>query len=246
MTIIPSIDLKNGKCVRLAQGRDDATREYALDPVSLAAQWEKEGATRIHIVNLDGAFGRGSWNSTIVAEIIGRVGVAIQFGGGLRSLEGIQQALDMGCEKIVLGTIATQDPSMLAEALSRFGPARIIVALDARRGKVVSHGWTRVTGQKLADAALTMKLAGVTEILSTSVAKDGMLLGPDLDLLKEISAIGVNILASGGVSSADDVREIVALGLPAITGIVVGKALYEGRVTLPDLLRACHDGKRKV
>ena len=238
MQIIPAIDLKSGRCVRLRQGRDEATTEYAAEPLAVAREWERQGALRIHMVNLDGAFGRASDNLEVLRAVAHGVRPALQFGGGLRTLESMETAIAAGASKIVLGTVAVDDPDLLRAALARYGPERIIVALDSVGGKVATRGWTVVTDRSALDLALHLFAAGVREVLSTDVARDGMLGGPNLTDLKRLASAGPNILASGGIASVEDVRAIVALGEERITGAIVGKALYEGRVTLPELIEA--------
>jgi phosphoribosylformimino-5-aminoimidazole carboxamide ribotide isomerase len=236
MDIIPAIDLKNGKCVRLKQGRDEETTVYSDNPLEVAGGWRRQGAGRIHLVNLDGAFGRPSENLDILREIAVNVPVRVQYGGGLRSLESMQEALDAGAWKIILGTVAIDNPALLASALDRFGEERIIVALDAVKGKIATRGWRLVHETSLFDFARSLRNSGVKEILFTDVERDGMLTGPDLADLSELASIGFRVIASGGVSSAGDVRAILALQKPEISGVIVGKALYEGKVTLRELI----------
>ena len=235
MLIIPAIDLKNGKCVRLEQGRDDRTTVYAGDPLHVAREWVRQGARRLHLVNLDGAFGRTSANLEIVRTIAGSVDAVIEFGGGLRSIDAIQQAFDAGVDKVVLGTVAVEQPEILSETLKRFGPSRIIVALDGIDGKMATRGWTSVTDIPVVELAGKLQKDGVEEMLYTDIKRDGMLTGPDLQHLGQLSSLGLSLIASGGVSSADDIRTLSSIPL---VGAIVGKALYEKRVTLPELLRA--------
>jgi phosphoribosylformimino-5-aminoimidazole carboxamide ribotide isomerase len=241
MEIIPALDLKSGKCVRLLQGRDDATTEYSDDPVAVAAKWVRDGAKRLHVVNLDGAFGRASKNLEVLRGICQRTEAIVQFGGGLRTLEGMQEALEAGAAKVVVGTVAVESPEVLGAALSRFGEEKIIVALDAVEGRVAVRGWTVISGRSVADLTRELMAKGVREILYTDVKRDGMLSGPDLETLRELGSIGVRVLASGGVSSAVDIQAIARLNRPQIAGVIVGKALYEGRVTLPGLISAARD-----
>lgn len=238
MQIIPAIDLKSGRCVRLRQGADEATTEYAVEPLTMAQEWERQGAQRIHMVNLDGAFGRASDNLEVLRVVAQGVHSAIQFGGGLRALESMDAAIAMGASKLVLGTVAVDDPELLRTALARYGPERIIVALDSVEGKVATRGWTLVTDRSAVDLARVLFEAGVREVLSTDVTRDGMLCGPNLSELKRLASAGPNIIASGGIASVEDVRAIAALAEERITGAIVGKALYEGLVTLPELIKA--------
>jgi phosphoribosylformimino-5-aminoimidazole carboxamide ribotide isomerase len=236
MDIIPAIDLKNGKCVRLKQGRDEETTVYSDNPLDVAGEWNRQGARRIHLVNLDGVFGRPSENLGILRNIASNASARVQYGGGLRSLESMQEAFDAGAWKIVLGTVAIDDPALLAAALDRFGADRIIVALDAVKGKIATKGWRVVSETSLVAYARTLRSSGVLEMLSTDVERDGMLTGPDLATLSELASSGLRVIASGGVSSVGDIRAIRALQKPEISGVIVGKALYEGHVTLRELI----------
>ncbi len=237
MDIIPAIDLKDGKCVRLLQGRDDATTEYSSDPVAVAKRWAELGAAKIHIVNLDGAFGRASGNVDIVRRIVAEVKVGVQFGGGLRSMEDIDAAFGTGVDKLVLGTIAIENKPLLADLLRREGGDRIIVALDASNGKVATRGWTEVTDRPVLDMAKEMEEMGVREALYTDISRDGMMSGPDLVTLRMLAEkTGLGIIASGGVSSKEDVLEVARMGLRGITGVIIGKALYEGKIDLRRIL----------
>ena len=245
MDIIPAIDLKSGKCVRLLQGRDDATTEYSADPVAVAQEWVAQGARRLHVVNLDGAFGRSSKNFEIVKEIVAAVDAKIQFGGGLRSKEAIDHALAAGCDRVVIGTAAVANPVLLQQALSDHGTDRVIVALDASRGKVATHGWQTVSEENVVDCARRVHQFGAGQILYTDISRDGMMNGPDLSTLIALCATGVTIIASGGISSNDDVLSIIALRQPAINGVIIGKALYEKRISLPTLLNQISNAEEK-
>jgi len=238
MLIIPAIDLKGGKCVRLEQGRDDRTTVYSGDPVGTAREWVRQGAGRLHLVNLDGALGRTSANLEIVRRIAASVSAVIEFGGGLRTPEDIQQAIDAGIHKVVLGTVAVESPEVLEEALESLGPSRVIVALDARAGKVATRGWTSVTETPVVSLAARLQAKGVTEVLYTDIERDGMLSGPDLRTMEQLGALGLSLIASGGVSSASDVVALRSACGGALAGVIVGKALYEQRVSLRELLEA--------
>jgi phosphoribosylformimino-5-aminoimidazole carboxamide ribotide isomerase len=237
MDIIPAIDLKNGKCVRLLQGRDDATTEYSSDPVAVARRWQEEGAKRIHVVNLDGAFGRASGNLEIVRRIVEEVDADVQFGGGLRSMEDIDAALGTGAAKLVLGTVAIENKELLADILRRERKERIIVALDASGGKIATKGWTEVTERSVLDVAAEMEAMGVGEILYTDISRDGMMGGPDLMLLRILAEkTGLKIIASGGISNSEDVLTLARSGLQGITAVIIGKALYEGKIDLRKIM----------
>jgi phosphoribosylformimino-5-aminoimidazole carboxamide ribotide isomerase len=195
------------------------------------------------VVNLDGAFGRASENLDVLRRVAGGVASAVQYGGGLRSVEAMETAISAGAGKLVLGTAAVEQPDLLRDALKRFGSGRIIVALDFSEGRVAARGWTVISDMLALDLARSLHQAGVREILATDIARDGMLSGPNLQALQELASAGPELLASGGISSASDVREIRMLAEPRITGVIVGKALYERSVTLPELIRAARVGK---
>lgn len=236
MEIIPAIDLKNGKCVRLRQGEDAATTEYSDDPVAVARDWFAEGAQRLHMVNLDGAFGRSSDHLAILRNVTALGPQSVQYGGGLRSVDAVRRALDAGAAKLVFGTVAVEDPLLFEEMMTLCGPERTIVAVDAKEGKVATRGWTDVTAHDVVAFVQELRRKGVQEVLYTDVARDGMLTGPDTATLLRIAQTGMHVIASGGVSSEDDVRALFELRNEAIAGVIIGKALYERRVTLPALL----------
>jgi phosphoribosylformimino-5-aminoimidazole carboxamide ribotide isomerase len=232
MEIIPAIDVKDGKCVRLLQGREDSGTVYAADPVAAALRWTEEGARRIHVVNLDGAFGRDSKATDILRNIVSLTGVRVQFGGGLRSREAIRSAFEAGASSVVLGTVAFEKGDLFAETLREYGPERVIVAVDALNGNVATRGWKELTGRDVHDAARDLRAAGVREILCTDILRDGMMNGPDLVTLAGLSKSGLSVIASGGVSSLEDVSAII------------GKALYEGKIALRSALALAREGSR--
>jgi phosphoribosylformimino-5-aminoimidazole carboxamide ribotide isomerase len=237
MDIIPAIDLRDGKCVRLLQGSEDNVTEYSDDPVAVAGMWVKQGATRLHVVNLDGAFGRVSRNPDIVSEIARQVNAVIQLGGGLRSMADIESAFGIGCDKVVLGTAAVEDKGLLTSALARYGQDRILVAIDAMNGMVAARGWQSVSNVSVLEFAGQVQRLGVSEVVYTDIIKDGTLSGPDISVVKELTGLGLHTIASGGISSHNDVLVLAALHDPGITGVIIGKALYEKRIDLPELFR---------
>jgi phosphoribosylformimino-5-aminoimidazole carboxamide ribotide isomerase len=236
MHIIPAIDLKGGKCVRLRQGKDDATTEYSADPVGIAREWFAQGAHRLHLVNLDGAFGRASGHLDILRGITALVHPPVQYGGGLRSVDAVEEAFEAGAAKVVLGTVALENPALLKEMMQVREPGRVIVAVDAVKGYVATRGWTSVSSVPAIDLVRRLLDDGVREVLYTDVARDGMLTGPDLSTLEQLASTGMNVIASGGVASVDDVQALLALNNPNISGVIIGKALYERRVSLPELI----------
>lgn len=244
MRLLPAIDLKGGRCVRLIQGRDERTTIYGDDPVAVAAEWVRQGASWLHIVNLDGAFGRASDNLTIVRHIIETTGASVEFGGGLRTEEAVAVAFSLGVRKVVLGTLAFENPAVLARLLHRHGGDRLIVAFDAVNGVIAAKGWTESTGRAVMEGAATMEAAGMCEILYTDVSRDGMLTGPDLVTLQALAAgTKLGIIASGGVASLRDISGLVKLRL---SGIIVGKALYERVFTVTEALRVLEEAGEKV
>jgi len=234
--IIPAIDLKGGKCVRLRQGKDDATTEYSPDPVGVARTWFEQGADRLHLVNLDGAFGRDSGHLDILRSIAGLHSTPVQYGGGLRSVAAVVEAFEAGAHWVVLGTVAVENPSLLKEMMRVGGPEHVIIAVDAVNGDVATRGWTSVSSLSVLDLVRRLMDIGVREVLYTDISRDGMLSGPDLATLDNLAATGMNVIASGGISSEDDVKSLVALKNPNISGVIIGKALYENRVSLPALI----------
>jgi phosphoribosylformimino-5-aminoimidazole carboxamide ribotide isomerase len=237
MDIIPAIDLKNGRCVRLQQGKDESTTEYSADPVAVAVEWVRQGARRLHVVNLDGAFGRASGHLEILRRITAETGAAVQYGGGLRSLEAVHEALEAGAVRVVLGTVAVESPALLQTIVSETGSEQCIVALDTVRGKVSTRGWTQVSDIDVMAAVRQLSSSGVRQILHTDVARDGMLTGPDLDTLETIARTGIGVIASGGVSSLEDIRALLGLQQPSLCGVIIGKALYEKKMTVQEAIR---------
>lgn len=237
MEIIPAIDLKGGHCVRLLQGRDEDTTEYSADPVGTAMEWVRQGAKKLHVVNLDGAFGRASRNIEVLREITAAVSVPVEFGGGLRTRPDVEQAFQAGAAQIVLGTLAIENPMLLQDVLAFHGTDKVIVALDSFQGKVATRGWKQVTEARVLDVARMLEQQGVRTVLHTDISRDGMLTGPDLETLNDLLArTGLDVIASGGVGSRDDIIRLRRLQEKRLIGVIVGKALYEGTIRLPEIL----------
>jgi phosphoribosylformimino-5-aminoimidazole carboxamide ribotide isomerase len=226
--LLPAIDVLEGRVVRLSQGRREAVTIEGGDPVELARRFRSEGASRLHLVDLDGAF---SGRPTL--DLVGRVadagGLPLQVGGGYRSEEAIAAALAAGADRVMVGTAALS-PTFLAGAATRFGDA-LVVAIDVKDGEVAVDGWTKSSGRTPADLAAACAAAGVRRLLVTSTARDGSLAGPDVDLLAEVLQAGVPVIAAGGISSVDDLLRVRDLGCE---GAVAGSALLAGRFTLPE------------
>jgi phosphoribosylformimino-5-aminoimidazole carboxamide ribotide isomerase len=235
--IFPAIDLKGGKVVRLQQGRADAVTVYSDDPVAVAKRWEDEGARYLHVVDLDGAFAGEPRNWDLVQEIIKAVQIPVQLGGGLRCRAHVQEALDMSVTRVVLGTKACDSPDFVSALVDDFGP-RIVVGIDARDGFVAVKGWTEKTKLSAIEFAGQINQLGVANIIFTDVSTDGMLTGPNYPAISSVcAAVKCNVIASGGVASLEDVRRLQHLTeeRPNLVGVIIGKALYDGRVDLKQL-----------
>ena len=238
MLVIPAIDLKNGLCVRLMQGRKSEVTVYNENPVEVAKEFASTGAEMIHVVDLDGAFNEpDSPNRTVVRKIVDAVDVPIEFGGGVRSLEDVQQLCDAGVARIVLGTLAAESPDSLQAFVDQFS-STICVGIDARDGRVMSRGWETSTPVMAIDLARSVADRGVQRIIYTDISRDGMLSGPNVEqTLAVVRAGKVSVTASGGVSSLDDIKRLRDAGEPLLDSVIVGKALYEGKFKLEDAIR---------
>jgi phosphoribosylformimino-5-aminoimidazole carboxamide ribotide isomerase len=237
LQIIPAIDLLGGRCVRLAQGDYDRVSVYGDDPAAVAASFAATGATRVHVVDLDGARAGRPHNRDAVRAIVAAVkDVPVQLGGGMRSLLAVEEALALGVERAILGTAALRDPELVREAARRH-PGRVAVGIDARGGRVAVQGWLETSDVEAAEVARCFADAGVAALVYTEIARDGMGTGPDLAATAALAAqVPIPVIASGGVGSEDDVRR--AASTPGIAGLIIGRALYEGRVSLARALEA--------
>jgi len=234
--IIPAIDLKNGRCVRLLQGKEDQETVYGEDPVETALSFEEQGAEQIHLVDLDGAFRGESKNLEQVERIAQAVKVPIELGGGIRSLNDISRVFDLGVSFVIIGTIAVKNPKILEEAIQKF-ENQLILGLDAKDGKVAVSGWVEVTEFSDEEFANQWKQHGINRVIYTDISRDGMLTGPNLSSLRRMAiATGLKITASGGVSSLDDLKQLVELERDGVDEVIVGKAIYERQL---DLREAC-------
>jgi phosphoribosylformimino-5-aminoimidazole carboxamide ribotide isomerase len=234
MIIYPSIDLRGGKVVRLKEGDPNRQTVFSDNPVETARNWIGQGASWLHMVNLDGAFAEANDNLGIL-EQVARLGVPVQFGGGLRSIDDLARAIEAGAARVVIGTAAVQQPELVDEAIARWGAERVCVGLDARDGKVATHGWQQQTDWTPVEFGRQMAARGVKHALYTDVNRDGGLLGVNVDGTVNLArATGLQVIASGGVGSLDDIRALAASGL--VAGAIIGMALYEGRIQLRDAL----------
>lgn len=242
MLLFPAIDLKEGKAVRLLQGRMEDSTIYSDNPVDLAKEFERQGAEYLHIVDLNGAFTGEPVNDEIIRRIVGSVALKIQVGGGIRTLERIAELIELGVERVILGTIAVKNPDLVAEAVRRYGK-RVIVGIDAKNGLVAVQGWAETTEMKAIDLGKAMKAMGVESVVFTDIARDGMLQGPNLESTVQMAReTGLSVIASGGITTLDDLRnlQIEALKGVALEGAITGKALYSGAFTLKEALEVAH------
>ena len=234
MILYPAIDIQGGKCVRLERGVFSSTTVYGDDPVEMAKKWEEQGAEYIHVVDLDGAQHGAGVNQEVIAKMAKAVKTPIQLGGGIRTMEDIEQALSLGVARVILGTVAIENPLIVKEAVEKYGADKIIVGIDAKDGKVAIHGWETVSSQDAADVCLEMKSYGIKTINYTDIAQDGMMKGPNISATKAlIEETGMDIVASGGVSKIEDLINVKAIGA---AGAIIGVALYLGAIKLPEAL----------
>lgn len=247
MIIFPAIDLRRGRCVRLRQGRAEDETVYGEDPVAVACRWVEQGAEWLHVVNLDGALAeeqtvsgsRLPLNLQRLAEICAAVPeTPIQFGGGIRSLVDLETALQMGATRVILGTVAVQDPDLVMEAIRRVGSERIVIGMDARCGRVAIHGWKQSTYIAATELGRSMHQRGVTRVVYTDITRDGMLTGVNVaDTVALARATGLKVIASGGVASLDDIVQLKDQESVGIEGVIIGQALYTGTVSLPEAVQ---------
>jgi phosphoribosylformimino-5-aminoimidazole carboxamide ribotide isomerase len=237
MLIIPAIDLRGGKVVRLFQGKFNQQKIYSHDPVKVAKHWVRQGAKFLHIVDLDGASCGVSKNLDVLEKIIEQVGVPLEFGGGIRSIEAISKIFSLGVQRVVLGTKAASDAQFLKKAYKKFGE-KIIVSIDAKDGLVCTQGWNRAASKTALDFAKELKKIGFKQLIYTDISKDGTLGGPNILGIKELLKVsGLHVIASGGVSGVGDLLKLKKLKVMGLSGVIIGKALYEGKFTLTEALK---------
>ena len=240
MLVIPAIDLKSGRCVRLSQGRKSAENIYHDDPAAVARKFAASGAKMLHVVDLDAAFGKDNTsNREALESILRTVAVSVQFGGGVRTPEQIRRLIDARVDRVVVGTIAAESTETLLDLAKEFG-SKVCVAIDARNGQVLTRGWETTTELKATDLAKRVAAAGVERIIYTDTVRDGMLTGPNLEQTIAIARESqLHVTASGGISSLDDIKALRDADEPLVDSVIVGKALYENRFSLEDALRVC-------
>lgn len=239
ITIIPAIDLKGGKCVRLRQGLANEETVYSDSPVEMAKHWVRAGGEFLHVVDLDGAFMGHPVHTEVLREICSAIKIPVEIGGGIRTDEDIEKLLATGVCRVILGTRACEHPEELARLVQKFGGGKIAVGIDARAGMVQTKGWVETTGVVAVDLAKKVDAAGVGTIIYTDTARDGMLDGVNaFEMGKICSAVSCNVVASGGVSAVEDIQRLAALNCANLTGAIVGKALYEKTLTIRRLKKA--------
>jgi len=237
MIIYPAIDLKDGQCVRLVQGRAEDKTVYSDNPGAMAGVWQQQGASWLHVVDLDGAFAGHPVNTPAIRAIASAIDIPFQVGGGLRRREDVEEVLRAGARRVIIGTKAVSSPDFVKALLEEFGPAKIILGLDARDGMVAVEGWVSTSNLTALEFAHTMKDLGVTTAVYTDISRDGLLQGPNIKAIEDMARqSGLQIIASGGVSSRENIQALKKLEACGVAGAIMGKALYDGKITLPEAL----------
>lgn len=243
MQLYPAIDIKNGQCVRLRQGQFHDVEVYSNTPAKIGKTWEAQGASYIHLVDLDGALAGHSINDEAIREIVNNVTIPTQVGGGIRTIKDIENKLNLGVARVIIGTKAVENPAFIKEAINAFGAEKIVVGIDAKNGLVAISGWEKVSNYNAVSLALEMKECGVKTIVYTDISKDGMLQGPNIEHTKLLAdTTGLDIIASGGVSCLKDLELLRDIH---IQGAIIGKALYENRMDLGNAIELFEKGEDK-
>lgn len=243
MIVIPAVDIKGGHCVRLKQGRMSEETVYSHDPVQTAMTWCSRGAERIHLVDLDGAVRGNRVNAEVIRSIVRSVPVPVELGGGIRNLASIEFYLEAGVKWVILGTAAFKDPGLVEEACRRF-PGRVMLAIDARGGRVAVEGWTEDTERSAVEVARPFDGKSIAAIIYTDIQRDGMGVGPNVQATGELArALKTPVIASGGISGLEDIRKVMTLAGQGVMGVITGRALYEGTLDLEDAVRVTKESK---
>jgi phosphoribosylformimino-5-aminoimidazole carboxamide ribotide isomerase len=241
--VIPAIDLKGGKCVRLEQGLMERDTVFSDNPAEQASEWVRQGGELLHIVDLDGAFAGVPKNRTAISAIVSSISIPTQLGGGIRDISTIEAYLELGIGRVILGTAAQRNPELVMEG-SRLFPGRIVVGIDAKEGMVAVQGWAEVTGMRAVDLARKFEGYGVAAIIYTDISRDGMMAGPNIAATKALAeAISIPVIASGGVSSLKDIEKLMAVESSGVTGVITGKAIYTGAFRLAEAVDLTRAGK---
>ncbi len=237
MEIIPAIDLLQGTCVRLNQGDYSKVTKFNPDPVEQAIDWQNQGARRLHLVDLDAAKTGKPINDSIIRQITKELSIPTQLGGGVRSIDRAQELISYGVDRVILGTIAIENPQLLQEIATLY-PKRIVVGIDAKEGKVATRGWTNQSEVNASDLAKNLSETGISSIICTDIATDGTLKGPNIKVMKEIASVSnVPVIASGGVGCMADLLALLELKPFGVTGVIVGRALYDGAINLEEAIK---------
>lgn len=232
MIVLPAIDIKNGKCVRLQQGRADQETSYYDDPVEVAKKWEAEGAKYLHLVDLDGAFTGNQPNKKLIEQIVKAVNIPVELGGGIRDEQTADSYLSIGVDRVILGTVAVDNMDLVAHLCKKY-PGKIAVSVDAKGDYVAVKGWVETSDKKVLPFCKELERAGVSTVIYTDISRDGMLMGPNVEMLKMLhQELDMNVIASGGIARIENIRELAGLEL---YGAITGKALYEGTLTMKEI-----------
>ncbi|MEW6052268.1 MAG: 1-(5-phosphoribosyl)-5-[(5-phosphoribosylamino)methylideneamino]imidazole-4-carboxamide isomerase [Nitrospirota bacterium] len=234
MRVIPAIDLKDGNCVRLLQGKKDAVTVYSDNPANTAQKWESCGAKLLHVVDLDGAFSGSQKNLSAITQIRKSVKIPLQVGGGIRNMGNLMNLFSAGIDRAIIGTAAIEDPEFLTDACTKY-PGRVLIGIDAKDGMVAIKGWEEVTTLKAGELANRLETMGVAGIIYTDISRDGMLTGPNIEATREmVKSVGIPVIASGGISGIEDIRNL--LQIEGLWGAITGKAIYTGSLDLREAI----------
>ncbi len=245
MIVIPAIDLKDGRCVRLEQGLMEKDTVFCDSPADQALEWQRQGAELLHIVDLNGAFAGEPKNRGSIEEIVRSVTIPTQLGGGIRDLATIAAYLELGISRVILGTAAQKNPGLVKEACGLF-PGKIVVGIDAKNGMVAIQGWADVTGTSAVELAKKFEGYGVAAIIYTDISRDGMLSGPNIDATRKLAeSVSIPVIASGGVSTLEDIRALMEIEKSGVVGVITGKAIYTGSVKLSEAIKMTKAGNTR-
>ncbi len=246
MIVIPAIDLKDGKCVRLLQGDFSLATVYSDHPVELAKSWQKRGAERIHVVDLDGSKSGSPQNEEVIRNLVREIDIPVQVGGGIRNMKTIKAYLGMGVKWVILGTAALKDRKFVMEACASYGES-IILGIDAKEGEILVEGWTEETGRSVVEIAKSYEGLGVNAIVYTDIKRDGMEVGVNIENTKNLAeSVDISVIASGGVSGLKDIEELLRVESFGVIGVIAGKALYSGALRLEDAIEMALSSEFKV
>ena len=244
MIVIPAIDLKEGRCVRLSQGRMDRESVYSENPVQMAQHWKAKGAERLHVVDLNGAVTGKPVHRSLIEEIVHSVPIPVEVGGGIRDLETIESYLSSGVQWVMLGTVAQENPNLMREAIHQF-PGRVILSIDAKAGRVAIQGWVEIVSLEVNELVKRFEGTDLSAIIFTDIERDGMGTGVNLTSTQALAKItSIPVIASGGVSKIEEVEQLVKLEPPGVAGVIVGRALYTGQIDLEEAIRAAKELRR--